>query len=120
MDHKKIRAIGAGILVALWLALTGFAWFGPAKDISESERRPLTQMPEIAVDALLNGKFMGKFEDFTLDQFPLRDTFRQLKALFHYNALGQKDNNGIYIADGYAAQVQLPMNQGSVDHAAAV
>lgn len=118
MDHKKIRAIGAGILVALWLVLTGFAWFGPAKDISESERRPLTQMPEITVDALLNGKFMGKFEDFTLDQFPLRDTFRQLKALFHYNALGQKDNNGIYIADGYAAQVEFPMNQGSVDHAA--
>ena len=116
--NKKIRAIGAGILVALWLALTGFAWFAPAKDISEAERRPLAQMPEITLESLLDGKFMGKFEDFTLDQFPLRDVFRQLKALFHYNALGQKDNNEIYIADGFAAQVEFPLNPNSVDHAA--
>ena len=118
MDHKKIRAVGAGILVAVWLALTGFAWFGPTKDISEAERRPLEQMPEITLESLLDGKFMGKFEDFTLDQFPLRDTFRQLKALFHYNALGQMDNNGIYVADDFAAQLEFPLNQDSVDHAA--
>ena len=118
MDHKKIRAIGAGILVTLWVVLTGFAWFGPAKDISEAERRPLNQMPEITLESIWEGKFMGKFEKFTLDQFPLRDTFRQLKALFHYNALGQKDNNEIYIADDFAAQLEFPMNQQSVDHAA--
>lgn len=118
MDHKKIRAIGAGILVAVWLLLTGFSWFGPAKEISEAERRPLAQMPEITLESLLDGKFMGKFEDFSLDQFPLRDAFRQLKALFHYNALGQKDNNEIYIADGFAAQVEFPLNKDSVDHAA--
>ena len=118
MDNKKIRAIGAGILVAVWLALTGFSWFGPAKDISEAERRPLEQMPEITLDSLWKGKFMGDFEDYTLDQFPLRDPFRQLKALFHYNALQQKDNNGIYIADGYAAKVEYPLNQDSVNYAA--
>ena len=78
MDHKKIRAIGAGILVAVWLLLTGFSWFGPAKDISEAERRPLAQMPEFSVETLLDGKFMSKFEDFTLDQFPLRDTAAKL------------------------------------------
>ena len=118
MDNKKIRAIGAGILVALWLVLTGFAWFGPTKEISEAERRKLDQMPKITLESIWEGKFMGKFEDFTLDQFPLRDTFRQLKALFHYNALGQLDNNEIYMADGYAAQLEFPMNQSSVDHAA--
>ena len=118
MENKKIRAIGAGVLVALWLALTGFAWFGPAKDISEAERRPLEQMPEITAQSIWEGKFMGKFESYTLDQFPLRDTFRQFKALFHYNVLNQKDNNNIYIADGYAAQLEFPMNSDSVDHAA--
>ena len=118
MDHKKIRAIGAGVLVALWLVLTGFSWFGPAKDISEAERRPLEQMPEVTLQNIWEGKFMGKFEKFTLDQFPLRDTFRQLKALFHYNALQQMDNNEIYIANDFAAQLEFPMNQESVDHAA--
>ena len=117
MNNKKIRAIGAGILVALWLALTGFAWFGPTQDISVSERRELDQMPELTPESLWKGKFMEDFEDFTLDQFPLRDTFRTLKALFHYNALQQKDNNGIYMADGYAAKLEYPFHQESVDHA---
>ena len=117
MDNKKIRAIGAGLLVALWIALTGFAWFGPARDISESERRPLEQMPEITVETLLNGKFMSKFESFTLDQFPLRDTFRQLKSLFHYYVLNQADNNDIYVTDGYAAKLEYPLHQESVDYA---
>ena len=95
MENKKIRAVGAGVLVALWVVLTAFTWFGPAKDISEAERRPLAQMPEFTVESLLDGKFMSKFEDFTLDQFPLRDTFRQLKSLFHYYVMGFSDNNDI-------------------------
>ena len=118
MDNKKIRAIGAGLLVAVWLVLTSFAWFGPAKEISEAERRKLNQMPEITLENLWEGQFMGKFEKFTLDQFPLRDTFRSLKALFHYNALQQLDNNEIYMADGYAAKLEFPLNTSSVDHAA--
>ena len=115
--NKKIRAIGAAILVTLWLTLTGFAWFAPSKDISDAERRPLAQMPQITLDSLLNVKFMGQFEDYTLDQFPLRDTFRQLKSLFHYYVLNQSDNNGIYVADGYAAKLEYPLNQAAMDHA---
>ncbi len=117
MNNKKIRAIGAGALVVLWVVLTGFAWFGPTKDISESERRPLDQMPEISVETLLNGKFMTDFEGFTLDQFPLRDTFRQIKSLFHYYVLNQADNNDIYVAGGYAAKLEYPLNENSVDYA---
>ena len=117
MDNKKIRAIGAGVLVALWLVLTGFAWFGPAKDISEAERRPLDQMPEITPESIFNGKFMKDFEDYTLDQFPLRDTFRQIKSLMHYYVLNQSDNNGIYVTDGYAAKLEYPLKETSVKHA---
>ena len=112
-----IRAIGAGILAALWLALTGFAWFAPAKDISESERRPLEQMPDVTVESIVDGKFMPAFEKYTLDQFPLRDTFRQVKSLFHYYALQQSDNNDIYVSDGYAAKLEYPLKEESVDYA---
>ena len=117
MTNKKIRAVGAAVLAGVWITLTGFAWFGPDKDISEAERRPLEQMPEISAQTLLSGKFMSKFEDYTLDQFPLRDSFRQLKSLFHYYVMNQKDNNGIYIADGYAAKLEYPMNEASVSYA---
>ena len=114
---KKIRAVGAVLLVIVWVVLTGFAWFGPSKEVSEAERRPLAQMPQLGVDALLNGSFMTDFEDYTLDQFPLRDGFRTLKSLFHTYVLNQWDNNGIYIADGYAAEMEYPLEEDSVNHA---
>ena len=79
---KKYCVIATSLIAALWLSLAAFSWFGPRQAVSEAERRPLTQMPAISAETLLNGKFMGEFEEFTLDQFPLRDSFRQLKALY--------------------------------------
>jgi len=115
--NKKIRTCGIAAIVILWVLLTAFSWFGPKKALSEAERRPLAQMPEFTLENLLNGKFMSEFEDYSLDQFPLRDTFRQVKSLFHYYILGQKDNNGIYIADGFAVKQEYPYNPESVTHA---
>ncbi len=117
MEQKKIRAWGTAIVVALWACLIFWGWFGPKAESSESERRPLAQMPALSVETLLNGKFMSEFEDYSLDQFPLRDTFRQLKSLFHYYVLGQKDNNEIYITDGFAAKQEYPYNPESTQHA---
>ncbi len=110
---KKLCTV---LLLILWGALAAFAWFGPAEDISESERRPLEQMPELSGEAVLSGSFMADFEDYSLDQFPLRDSFRALKSLFHQYVLGQKDCNGIYIADGYALKQEYPLNEVSVEH----
>ncbi len=115
MNNKKIRALGAGLVAAVWLGLTGFAWFGPPKERSEAERRPLEQMPQVSTDSVLNGSFMKDFESYSLDQFPLRDRFRQLKALFHYNALMQSDNNGYYFQDGYIATQELHTDDAALD-----
>lgn len=120
MDNKKIRALGALLLAVIWVLLTGFAWLGPKEAFSSAERRPLVQFPQTNGDTLLSGQFMTDFEDYTLDQFPLRDTFRQLKALFHYNVMCQKDNNGIYVVDDYAAEMEYPLDEGSLDHALSV
>ena len=118
MKKNTIRFIGFAAVALIWTALVLAAWFHPAQDISESERRKLEQFPELSVTTILDGKFMSKFENYNLDQFPLRDTFRQIKSLFHYNILGQKDNNDIYIADGYAAKLEYPLNNASVQLAA--
>lgn len=117
MTVKTIRAAGAAVLAAVWLGLSGFAWLKPSGEISLSERRKLAQFPALSVQSILDGTFMTDFEDYTLDQFPLRDTFRQLKALFHYNVLFQRDNNGIFLHDGYAAKLEYPLNETSVRHA---
>ena len=105
------------VILLLWAALTVTAWFAPPKEMSDSERRPLAQLPEISLDALSGGKFMSGFEKYALDQFPLRDGFRTLKSLFHQYVLMQGDNNGIYLHDGYAAKQEYPFNPDSVSHA---
>ena len=112
-----MKRIGVFTVIALWAALTAFAWFSPSKDISQAERRPLKQFPEISMEEIVKGGFMEKFEGYTLDQFPLRDDFRTLKSLFSYKVLGKIDNNGIYIADGYAAKLEYPLNTASVNNA---
>lgn len=114
---KSIRSIGVLVLVVIWVALTGFAWFGPKNDYSLWERRPLDKMPPLRIENLLNGSFMDKFEDFTLDQFPARDSFRTLKSLFSYRVLQMKDNNGIYLVNGAAGKIEYPLNEVSVSHA---
>ena len=112
---KKMRIIVA----ALWLTLAVFAWVRPADAVSESERRPLAQFPELTVKTIFDGSFMEKFEDYTLDQFPLRDAFRSFKANIQLKLFGQKDNNNIYVVDGYAAQLEYPYDVASIDRALA-
>ena len=118
MKKISIRAVGYILAIAIWFALVITAWVHPSQEISDSERRKLAQFPDLSLSTIVGGGFMSKFEDYTLDQFPLRDTFRTIKSLFHYNILGQKDNNGIYIADGYAAKLEYPLNETSLQLAA--
>ena len=114
----NLRTACMTALVALWAGLAVLAWMLPAKDISEAERRPLAQRPELTLDSLLDGRFMTDFEDYSLDQFPLRDGFRKIKSLFHFNVLNQRDNNGIYLAGDFAVKQEYPLNPDSLNHAA--
>ena len=117
MKQCNYRALGMGAVVLLWAVLSAAAWLMPSKALSEAERRPLAQMPVLSADNLLDGKFMKDFEQYSLDQFPLRDRFRTIKSLFHYYGLRQKDNNKIWIADGYAVKQEYPRNEVSIAHA---
>lgn len=117
MNRKKIRGAGTLALVLIWGVLTLFCWFGTRQEVSLSERRPLNQFPEVTGSSVLSGKFMENFEKATLDQFPLRDRFRSLKSMVHAYVLRQKDNNGLYLADGYLAKLEYPLNESSVSYA---
>ena len=116
MDKKKLSA-GAVLTALIWAVLTVLMWFGPSRDISETERRPLAQMPVVSAKALLDGSFMEDFEAYTLDQFPLRDSIRMLKSLFHFYGLNQSDNNDIYLARGHAVKQEYPLKEDSLAHA---
>ena len=101
----------------LWAVLTLAAWFLPARAVDDAERRPLAQFPQTSLQTVLDGTFQSGFEDYAQDQFPLRQTFRQLKALFHTYALNQKDNNGIYMTDGFAVAQEYPLKEAALEHA---
>lgn len=116
---KKTEQIFTVVLMAVLIfGLAVWAMLKPIDEYSESERRPLDSFPELSLETLLNGKFMDNFEGYTLDQFPLRDSFRSVKALAQYYLFGLSDNNGLYVSDGYIVKLDFPLNEDSVNYAA--
>lgn len=116
---KKQKDLAVLILTGVLIFTLGL-WcvLRPADALSRAERRALAQLPELTADSVLDGSFMTDFESFTLDQFPLRDRFRALKAWTLRNVLGRKDDHGIYLSGGYAAKLDYPQNEASLTHAA--
>lgn len=113
---KNSLSLGVCALFLLCFSLWGMLKEDDA--LSLSERRPLKQFPRLDAQEVLSGRFQSNFEGYTLDQFPLRDTFRTLKALAVRDLFREKDNNGIYVADGCAAKLDPTLNESSLDHAA--
>lgn len=116
---KRYKAmIFIAIVGLVFASMSIAAWMLPSKEFSDSERRKLAQFPDFSLSAVRDGSFITEFESYTQDQFPMRDTFRTIKALSVYYMFGQLDNNGIYMKDGYAARLEYPLNEDSVNHAA--
>lgn len=114
---KKIKYLLVPAVFSLIIgALTLMLCLSPDKNISEWERRKLQQFPDISVSSLTSGRFMREFETYLADQFPFRDSFRTLKAIFHFGVIGQKDNNGIYLIDGSAGKLDSKISTRSVEN----
>ena len=88
MKNKIVTIVFA--IVLFTISLTAF--FKPLDSYSESERRPLEQMPQISAESILSGSFMAGFEKYATDQFPGRDFLRGVKAAFVTGVLQKKDN----------------------------
>lgn len=115
----KIKNFAIVLMASVFLA--GFsAWsiFKPDDVKSVSERRALASLPQADLESVMSGKFMSSFDKYTLDQFPLRDSFRTLKAITAFYILGQKDNNGIFISSGHASKLEYPLDTQSISYAA--
>ena len=50
-------------------------WILPDADESTVERRHLAKSPALSFSSVASGSFMNDFENYMLDQFPLRRTF---------------------------------------------
>lgn len=116
---NKTKNILVSVLFCLFIiggAL--FCLIKPASDYSMTERRELKQFPKVTWSSVFDTSWMKSFEEFTLDQFPLRDTIRSLKAMTHYYVFAQKDNNDIYIVGDHVSKLEAPLKESEVLHAA--
>ena len=114
---KRNNYVTVCLIVAFFLGMSVWNVFGEKADYSESERRVLAKFPEITFETVLNGKFAEEFEDYAVDAFPMRDVWRRVKAYIKTGLFVQKDNNGIYTAEGHISKLEYPMNEEMLDHA---
>mgnify|MGYP003301538598 CR=1 FL=1 len=117
--NKKTKNIVITVLMAA-LFVGFFAW-NIAKEqteFSDSERRALATFPKITFEDVVSGEFMKKFEDFTLDQFPVRDGFRSVKAFFSRYVFLNKDNNDVIIEGNHISKLEYPLKEDMLSHAA--
>lgn len=115
---KRKSVVVTSVMAAVLFGCSVLAWTKETDAFSDSERRELAKFPKFSVETMMDGSFMEDFESYTLDQFPFRDLFRKLKARIVFDVWGQKDNNAIYIADGYASKMEYPLSKPMLDHAA--
>lgn len=87
----------------------------PDRDVSVSERRPLDQRPVITWKAIMDGSYSDKLEDYLLDQFPLRDSLRSLKAFWQFDVYQQSDNNDIYLVEDQVLKLDSVLKEDEVN-----
>ncbi len=113
MSNKTNNIIMTVMFAVLIVGLGAVGFILPDKVYSESERRELETMPELNAESIDSGEFFTDLDSYMLDHFPMRDSFRTLKAVSEYYAFFKADNNDIYIVDGSVSKMEYPMNEGS-------
>lgn len=103
-------------MAVVFFGMALLCWIKPNQEFSDRERRYLAQMPELNMKTVLSGKFMSEFEEYALDQFPMRDTFLKL----YQKASTTKDQNGMYLADGHIGSMEYPMDEAGMERAAKI
>ncbi len=113
---KYILTVAVFVLVIFGLAAAGLIL--PDGAASASERRELAQMPEISAKAVFNREFSDKIETYFLDQFPARDTFRRINAIFRFYGLWQLDSDGLWVHGGAVYKSESKTDESQISYAA--
>lgn len=122
---KRIKLIVNAVVFCLVIA--GFSvahMVVKDKELSVSERSPLLSFENVANPGKdNNGDTLHPFEvfeEYMLDQFPLRDALRTLKAWTYTEIFRKNDNNNIYVQDGSAVEILEKLDEKQMQHALGV
>lgn len=104
MKFNKIIDITTSVLFAVIIFAFAIAFvITPDADFSEEENRSLTTFPKFSWDALMDGSFSSKINEYFADQFPARNSLVGIKGVTE-TIFGKGENNGVLLGkDGQLA-----------------
>jgi len=105
------------VMVVVFYGYAFMCYLKPADELSEAERRPLKQKPDINMDTVISGEYMESFEAYAMDQAPLRNQLRSTKVMYQSIIMRKLDNNDMYLSNGYICKLDYPLDEASVDYA---
>ena len=73
----------------------------PDQDVSIEERRKLAQFPKFNVNDLFEGDYFSNLNDYFVEQFPLRQNFRNLKGFVATEIFKKQDDDEIILCLNY-------------------
>ncbi len=118
--NKKIKNIAVTLTFVLFIATAVVLCAlqaGTPLTYSSVEKRPMALFPtNVTWQSIIDKTSIEQFDDFTVDQFPMREFFRSIKAHFALNVLGLKENNGYAIENGWIAEIKSSFNQQYLDY----
>ncbi len=117
--NKKLKSIVSCLVFAAFIfGFSAACYIKGDAEYSLSERRPLAGAPALSTQSVLSGEYMAGFEEYTTDQFPLREQFRFVKSAFSLFGLGKNDNNGLFVAGKHISKLDDKLNPQMLDYAA--
>ena len=114
MEHSMKNKVLCGIMLLSLLGMGVWLILKTPEAYSNSERRLLAQKSVFTVENFLSGTYGKKVEAYGLDQFPLREELRSVKAVAERDLFGKKDSNGIYFIDGFISKMEYPLQEQRV------
>ena len=107
MKFNKIINITTSVLFAAIIFAFAIAFvIVPDSDFSEEENRSLTTFPKFTWEALMDGSFSSKINEYFADQFPARNSLVGIKGVTE-TAFGKGENNGVLLGKNGQLAVRL-------------
>lgn len=117
MNRKIKQNIGILFLLILLTGMIGGILL-PDQMLSYTERRKLSQFPELSIESILDTDFSSTLETYLLEQFPGRDLFRTIKAEFDTWFLRKLDSNGYVKIENQLFEIRTSNDESQVVAAA--
>ncbi len=110
-ENKNLNRGMAWCFAGIVLLLVAASIIQPDRKISDEENRILTTFPKPSIENIKNKEYMTALEDYSSDQFILRDLWIRLKVRCDL-LVGKREFNGVYLGKKkYLMQIPVGMDE---------